>query len=59
VGADRQCVVYGALDNATGQGHWPLCLRKDHQACITFLERLLHAWPGHTCVVRLDHGGNH
>jgi transposase len=58
-GADRQFVVFGALDSATGQGHWPLGLRTDRQAFITFLEQLRHAWPAEKLVVVLDHVGDH
>jgi hypothetical protein len=36
-GADRKFVVFGALDYATGQGHWQLSLRKDSQAFVAFL----------------------
>jgi hypothetical protein len=39
-GADRKFAVFGALDYATGQVHWPLSLHKDSTAFVTFLDQL-------------------
>jgi hypothetical protein len=58
-GAARTFVVFGALDDATGQGQWQLRLRNESAAFVPCLEQLRHAWPDATLVVALDNGGDH
>jgi hypothetical protein len=58
-GAARQFVLCGALEDATGQGHWQLSGRKAREALLTCLAPWRPAWPDAPRVMVLDNGGDH
>jgi transposase len=59
-GDDRKCVVFGALDYASGGLVHAMRARKDETTFMAFLEQLLQELPSSaSLVVVLDHAGYH
>ncbi len=58
-GEDRKFAVFGALDDASGEGLWQVSPGKDGAAFVAFLERLAGEWPDGPIVVVLDNVGYH
>jgi hypothetical protein len=56
-GADRQFVVFGAVDYTTGEVCSRPSLHTNREAFVGFWAQLRHAWPREKLVVVLDHVG--
>jgi transposase len=59
-GEDHKCVVFGAVDYATGQVIFQISARKGEDAFAAFLDHLAHTLPAEEpVVVVLDNVGYH
>ncbi|HEX3271829.1 MAG TPA: IS630 family transposase [Ktedonobacterales bacterium] len=59
-GDDHKCVIFGALDSASGRVVYQINARKDEDAFMTFLDELAHAFPANEPVVMvLDNASYH
>ncbi len=58
-GVDQRRVVFGALDEASGQLVWQLHDRQDGAAVAALLEQVAQTWPAADLLVVMDTGSDH
>jgi len=58
-GSNRKRAVFGALDWSSGRWHYQISEHKRASEFITFLERLLLAYPEHPLLIVLDNASIH
>jgi transposase len=58
-GDDHKCIVYGALDYASGRLFWQISPQKQSDEFARFLDQLAGIFPEESVVVALDNVGYH